>query len=43
MKNPNISVTCIPVLKDNYSYIISNIKNNDAIIVDPGESKEILK
>ena len=36
-----ISIINIPQLKDNYSYAIIN--NNDLIVVDPAESKPIIK
>ena len=42
MKNSKISVVTIPQLKDNYSYILKSSKTNEAIVVDPAESKSIL-
>ena len=42
MTNPVVSVTNIPQLKDNYSYVIKTNNINEAIIVDPAESKKIL-
>ena len=38
-----ISVSHIPQLNDNYSFIIKEKKNNQAIIIDPAESDSIIK
>jgi len=42
MIKPSISIKIIPQLKDNYSYVIFSNLNQNAIIIDPAESKPIL-
>lgn len=37
-----LKVVPIPVLKDNYSYVICSVGSNQCIVVDPGESSPIL-
>ena len=43
MTHPVVSVTNIPQLQDNYSYAIKTNNTNEVIIVDPAESKKIMK
>ena len=43
MTEKKIHVEVIPQLKDNYSYIIFSLKDKLAIIIDPAESKSIIK
>ena len=35
-------VEIIPCLQDNYSYLIINENNNDACVIDPGESEPVI-
>ena len=37
-----MKIEIIPCLKDNYSYIIIDLKNNNTCVVDPSESKPII-
>ena len=36
-------VEIIPCLRDNYSYLIIDEKNNDACVIDPSEAKPIIR
>lgn len=38
-----VSITNIPQLQDNYSYIMKANNNNQAVIIDPAESNSIIK
>ena len=38
-----MKIKIIPCLKDNYSYLIIDEEKNIACVVDPGESKPIIK
>ena len=38
-----MKIQIIPCLKDNYSYLIIDEKNNVACVVDPSEAKPIIK
>ena len=38
-----ISISSIPQLKDNYSYVMMTKNNNQAVIVDPAESDSIIQ
>jgi len=42
MDKLNISITRISQLKDNYSYLITDHKSKNAILIDPAESKIII-
>ena len=37
------SVMQIPLLKDNYSYIISDVNSKTTTCIDPGNAEEILR
>jgi len=37
-----MKIEIIPCLKDNYSYIIIDLKNKNTCVVDPSESKPII-
>ena len=37
-----MKVEIIKCLKDNYSYLLINEKNNNACVIDPSESKPII-
>ena len=37
-----MKIEIIPCLKDNYSYLIIDEKNNIACVVDPGEAEPII-
>ena len=37
-----MKIEIIPCLKDNYSYIILDLKNKNTCVVDPSESKPII-
>ena len=43
MSTSLISITKIPQLKDNYSYIMTSNNTKKAIVVDPAESNSIMK
>jgi len=38
-----MKIEIIKCLEDNFSYLLINEKNSDACVVDPGESKPVLK
>lgn len=40
---PSADVTVVPVLKDNFSYIVVDEKTNKALCVDPAEPEKVLK
>ena len=36
-------IEIIPCLRDNYSYLVIDEKENNACVIDPGESAPIIK
>lgn len=39
--NTKLKVHIIPILKDNYVYILSDQESSDCIVIDPGEAKPV--
>lgn len=40
--NPNLNVHIVPILSDNFSYILHDKESNTATLVDPAEPKKVL-
>ncbi|BFY98046.1 hypothetical protein BsWGS_01085 [Bradybaena similaris] len=39
----NVTILPIPMLNDNYAYLVSDTKNNKSVIIDPGNAEAVQK